>query len=451
MTDVRFIHKIRLKNFLSYGSKGTTIDLKPLNLIIGANGAGKSNFVEAIRLLGLTPVHTGLTVACNQAGGISELIWKGASNAELAEIEVITTAPNWEKRRKGIGLRYKISITNNLGQVELVEETIEEIRLNSKLASKSVESNKIGKNKLGYNKLASGFYGTVNYDSQAGQNGDFNDKNKGQELLYQFLDGITILNYRSQHEGANEFRRRPISLASNNLTVLSELKDPKTYPEITYLGNKLNQIAIFRGWKFTPGMPPKKPAIIGKHFYFLHENGDNLALVLENLLHQPDVKRQIIDKMQLFYREFEDFEITLKGRGAQIFIREKGLSKLIPATRLSDGILRYICLLTILCHPSPPALICLEEPEVGLNPEMVPIICNLLVEASKRMQIIATTHSESMVSAFREKPECLIHCEREETGSKLMRVQKDQFNNLISKFPVGKVIKDSLIDDTYIN
>ncbi|BBL57117.1 AAA family ATPase [Methylomonas koyamae] len=48
-----FLEKIRLKNPLSFQDE--TIDLKPLNILIGHNGSGKSNLIEAIGLLQSTP------------------------------------------------------------------------------------------------------------------------------------------------------------------------------------------------------------------------------------------------------------------------------------------------------------------------------------------------------------------------------------------------------------
>ncbi|WP_414542964.1 AAA family ATPase [Nostoc sp. CCY0012] len=47
----RFIHKIKLQNFLSYGSDGEEIELEPLNVLIGANICGKSNLIEALGIL----------------------------------------------------------------------------------------------------------------------------------------------------------------------------------------------------------------------------------------------------------------------------------------------------------------------------------------------------------------------------------------------------------------
>ncbi|RRD69225.1 hypothetical protein EII23_11020 [Desulfovibrio sp. OH1186_COT-070] len=49
------LHSIQLKNFLSYGPNSQPLALQKLNIIIGANGSGKSNLLEAIALLKSTP------------------------------------------------------------------------------------------------------------------------------------------------------------------------------------------------------------------------------------------------------------------------------------------------------------------------------------------------------------------------------------------------------------
>ena len=68
MEGKRFIHKIKLQNFLSYGSEGEEIELQPLNVLIGPNGSGKSNLIEAIGLLQATPSN--LTAPIREGGEI---------------------------------------------------------------------------------------------------------------------------------------------------------------------------------------------------------------------------------------------------------------------------------------------------------------------------------------------------------------------------------------------
>ena len=120
-----------------------------------------------------------------------------------------------------------------------------------------------------------------------------------------------------------------------------------------------------------------------------------------------------------------------------IFVHETGLNQPVPATRLSDGTIRYLCLLAILCHPTPPPLICIEEPELGMHPDIIPTIAELLVDASQRTQLIVTTHSDILVSALSSIPEAVIVCDRDATGSQLQRLDAEQLQEWLEKFALG--------------
>jgi predicted ATPase len=71
-----------------------------------------------------------------------------------------------------------------------------------------------------------------------------------------------------------------------------------------------------------------------------------------------------------------------------------------------------LCLLAILCDPEPPPLVCIEEPELGLHPDILPKLADLLVSASERTQLIVTTHSSLLVDAMTDRPESIVVCEK---------------------------------------
>jgi len=75
MQGKKLLHSIRLTNLLSYGSKGVTLELEPLNVLIGPNASGKSNLIEAISLLAATPRD--LLKPFQEGGGAEEWLWKG--------------------------------------------------------------------------------------------------------------------------------------------------------------------------------------------------------------------------------------------------------------------------------------------------------------------------------------------------------------------------------------
>jgi len=85
--------------------------------------------------------------------------------------------------------------------------------------------------------------------------------------------------------------------------------------------------------------------------------------------------------------------------------------------RLSDGTLRWLSLLTILLHPDPPPLVCIEEPELGLHPDMIQPLAKLLLSASERMQLIVTTHSDGLVDELSGNPSAVIVCEKRNASS----------------------------------
>ena len=97
-----------------------------------------------------------------------------------------------------------------------------------------------------------------------------------------------------------------------------------------------------------------------------------------------------------------DVSCPVTGGTVALFLEEEG-GRSIPATRLSDGTLRYLSLLAVLLHPDPPPLICIEEPELGLHPDLLPTLSDLMCEASKRCQVIVTTHSDVLVDALTDK------------------------------------------------
>ena len=47
--------------------------------------------------------------------------------------------------------------------------------------------------------------------------------------------------------------------------------------------------------------------------------------------------------------------------------------------RISDGALRFLAILATLYAPTTPPLVCIEEPELGLHPDALSLLAELLV------------------------------------------------------------------------
>ena len=111
----------------------------------------------------------------------------------------------------------------------------------------------------------------------------------------------------------------------------------------------------------------------------------------------------------------------------------------IPASRLSDGSLRYLCLLAILLDPEPPRIVGIEEPELGMHPDLIPGLADLLVVASRRCQLVVTTHSDILVDALSERPESVVICEKNDGQTTMERLDHSDLAHWLEKYRLGNL------------
>jgi predicted ATPase len=107
--------------------------------------------------------------------------------------------------------------------------------------------------------------------------------------------------------------------------------------------------------------------------------------------------------------------------------------------RLSDGTLRYLSLLAVLLNPDPGSLVAIEEPELGLHPDVIPHVAELLVRASHRTQLIVTTHSRMLVDALSDHASSVVVCEKENGESRLERLNGIALDAWLDKFSLGEL------------
>jgi len=393
----QLLRSIHLTNFLSYGPNAPAVELLPLNVLIGPNGSGKSNLLEAIDIMRATP--TDLTQPIRDGGGVEDYLWKGlrARGKPAAGIETIVYYP------EGRGpLKYRLAFTMVGQRFEIFDEAVE------------------------------------NPSPQFGEPDVY--------FYYRYQSGNPVLNVRAKAEAAaasdEERVRRSLRRedVAPNQSILAQRKDPDQYPEITYLGSQFSRARLYREWDLGRNTEPRKPQKVDLPSDFLSDNADNLPLVLNDLENRSETRTLINQHLEKFCESMEAVTARLHGGTVQIVLHERKLKE-IPATRISDGTLRFLCLLSVLCHPDPPPLICLEEPEIGLHPDILSTVAQLLVEASDRSQLIVTTHSDTLVSALSEQAESVLVCERDEDGTQLRRLESDKLQDWLRRYKLGELWK----------
>ncbi|MCZ8259130.1 MAG: AAA family ATPase [Beijerinckiaceae bacterium] len=374
------IKSITLTNFLSYGPATARIDLGALNVIIGPNGSGKSNLIEALELLRATPKD--LLTPIRDGGGVRDWLWKGATGRSVAKIDAVIENP------KGpVPLRYVLSFTEVGQRFEIVDERVENERPDQ---------------------------GHIH-----------------PYLYYKFENGHGVLNVKGKQR---RLQHEDIDPAAS---ILTQRKDPDQYPELTYLGNTFARFKLYREWAFGRYTIPRMPQKVDLPNEHLEPDASNLGLVLNRLRREPIVKRRLLEALRSLYDGIDDFDVQIEGGTVQVFFHEGRYT--VPATRLSDGTLRYLCLLAILCHPNPGPLICIEEPELGLHPDVLPTLATLLKEASERTQLIVTTHSDVLVDAFTDTPEAVLVASRSEAGTSLERLDAVKLKPWLKKYRLGQL------------
>lgn len=393
-----FIKSLHLKNILSF--KDTKLDLQPLNVLIGPNGSGKSNLIDVVGLLQAAPYD--VTEHLRRNGPTGDWIWKGHSNSEslfqtagvVADLASSNAVP-WHNH----DCRYDLAIVVHDDRVLTLTEHLDFVA------------------------------GEPNQKTPA--HPLFNSSNESAWLWPTRIDG-TLADYDDA----------PVEVdVSRGRSVLSEVRSHADYPALTQTARSLSSIKSYRNWYVGRDSPVRHAQRTDGDPNFLAEDFSNLALVVNDLLSRR-LEPSLNDYLKRFYESYESIHPRIFGNTIELIVNEAGLGSSLPASRLSDGTIRFIALLAILCHPDPPPLICIEEPEIAMHPDSQDLVVELLIEASQRTQLIVTTHSPWLIDRLSAQPDSVVVCERDRhpaDGTQFKRFTREQLEDWLEDQPLGEV------------
>jgi predicted ATPase len=171
----------------------------------------------------------------------------------------------------------------------------------------------------------------------------------------------------------------------------------------------------------------------------LEDGGANLAAVLQEMQFNGSLDK-VTEHMREFCERYRAVRVREVGGVFRAYIVEEGIPEPVPSIRLSDGTLKFLCLLTILLNEKVPPLVCIDEPELGLHPDAVRLIARAIVEASRRTQLIITTHSETLVDELSDQPEAVVACEYDEgSGTRFERLSKERLEGWLDRYSLGEI------------
>jgi predicted ATPase len=422
-----FIHSLTLNNLLSFspapetdGTPKPTLKLGPLNVLIGPNGSGKSNLVEVLSLLHSLP--TDLAAPIREGGGVDAWIWNGPSAGAVAELVVIVG------ERGRASLEHRIELGARRGRTFVSLETV----LVAGQGGRSVFSYAEGRVTVGDEATP-----------LAEPASDVVVRNVAEHKARVRVAAMESMILKQKRDLEFELSAR----WKGDQSVLAQWNDPRVH-EISTLRGMYSGIYLYRDWDTSRNGALRSPARADMPDDFLLPNASNLPVVLSALQRHPKVWLDLRAALRRFLPSAEDVVTIVQGGTVQLFVRESGHSALTPGTRLSDGTLRYLALLSVLLHPEPPALVVIEEPELGLHPDLIGDVAKLLEQASEQCQVLVTTHSDHLVSALSHRPDAIVVAERKEAGTVLKRLKPAALASWLKKYRLGELWMNGEIGGT---
>jgi predicted ATPase len=247
---------------------------------------------------------------------------------------------------------------------------------------------------------------------------------------------------------------KPIPMNITNGGKESQLKDcrkvPKNPSDVDEIVANLAQYCYksITRWKIfhfhdtsnTAGVKRKLPLHDNE---YLRSDASNLAAYLYRLREENNETYQRIRKtVRLAIPFFDDFMLKpeqLPTEEKQINLQWKQINSDYPLwpSQLSDGSLRFICLTTAVMQPDPPSTILIDEPELGLHPYAITLLGALIRSAAKRMQVIVSTQSVSLVNEF--GVEDIVIVDRQDGATTFNRLDEKELKQWLKDYSLGEL------------
>jgi predicted ATPase len=324
-----------------------SVSLSSLNVIIGPNGSGKSNLYHSIRLLAKS-ADGALAQTLALEGGMPSVLWAGARKVG----------------HSGQPIRMILTVRTDNFTYELA---------------------------LG---LPQGGHSLFNLDPEIKYESIWygKERRKSTNYLERKVSTTWIIN------DSGERICYPLILSQSE-SVLSQLHEPHLYPELSSLRE------MMRGWRFyhhfrTDLESPLRRPQIGARTPVLSDSGIDVAAALQTI-------KEIGDQEALhnaIHDAFPGSELMIKAEGSrfELLLQQKGMRRPFEARELSDGTLRYLCLIAALLSPRPSDFLAINEPEMSLHPDLIEPLAKLIYHASKNSQIWVTTHSRRLATCLED-------------------------------------------------
>lgn len=339
-----------------------------VNLLVGINGSGKSNFIKAFQLL-----KAGVEGNSDDNALFKLLIeqWGGFDNIFCSS----TSSSNYEN---SIGLEFCLngSLLSQNVPIDFKENIVYKIVI----IKKRSEDNYVVSEKIC----------TV----------------EGQYVYLDVYAGSGKISERiAPGNGASKTGLVDIDGYNPRELVLSKISslDRDKYLPLLIIKEALRGIFVYNHFDTTSDSKMRRAVSAANTMKNLLPDGSNLPQILNRikLQYKPEF-REAQKMLEDVNENFSGVDFNVLGGGfIELYLDEKHLNRSVHVAHVSDGTLRFLCLLAILFNPERGRFICIEEPETGLHPDMIFNITSQIKKASAQTTFVISTHNPSVLNAFK--------------------------------------------------
>jgi len=397
-----------LRNFKSFTDEQINL-MQPVTLVIGKNGAGKSNAIEGV-----------------------ELLAQIAHGRPLYEISDVGRGSGTTFPVRG-GLPACVHNQNFPEYVTLLGETLGEL--------KQVPVNfASGSFTLGFGDAVIDFNGSsrpVNYEVTIGFSPEAHVQEErltiGDRVIFETKPAESSQILTVQYDNFARGRNKPVISLPADRSVISRYdqfapdRSKKMAADAISVANSV-ELYLKAAFVFDPHPHTMREyERVGQ--YVLNRDGSNLSSVLYGLGQgdekQKESKKRILELIRQFPEEpFEDFDFTLTSRGDALLGLKRNDGAVIDARVLSDGTLRALAILTALETVQPYSRIVLEEVDNGIHPSRAKVLIDHIwaIATQRKLNVLATTHNPATLNGLdREQLKSVVVChyDSEQQSSKL--------------------------------
>lgn len=395
------IEKIKLDNFFSFGVSETIELNHNTNVLLGINGSGKSNFMKAIRFLYESVAGKGLEkIFLKDWGGFNNVANFSTSHSDFIRISYEFKKDTINSLMKDRGFFFK----NN----PIYEVTIHKTGMTSYFIEENLFCN--------------------------------NSKGEPPFVYLQMKNGKGKISAREEGKVRHQFYPRSDSdvFFKEEELVLRQISDPYKFFPLYTLKLAIESISVYDYFDTTIKSPIRMPAAYGTETRLM-STGENLVQILLQMKNKHTLQFDKIEEfLHMINPNFKDINFDVLGSNFFLALKEKNLAKTVSVEHISDGTLRFLLLLAILINPDRGYLVCIDEPEIGLHPDMIHMIAEAIKQASLNSQIIIATHSPLLLNSF-ELEDCLMFEKNTNNESIVCRKSEDDFPDWDDDFLVGQL------------